>query len=201
MRAGRREPRPRPDGRRGLRRSGRDSGAIGGDASQELIDTLGRELKIGSERVYVSNAPLGLSALMELTAIDRPDLKDKPWVARTRRPFVSKSPADLLARIRRRDILVHHPYDSFTPVLRFLEEAAMGLLLAGIGNARIPRLRVDRIGNAGDRHPTRHRGGDLGDSLERVLRLGGAVVAEQDAPPWRRCCPAGPVRSDACRRR
>ena len=97
---------------------------VGGDASQELIDTLARELKIGTERVYVSNAPLGLGALMELTAIDRPDLKDKPWVARTRRPFVSKSPADLLARIRRRDILVHHPYDAFdTSVEAFVAAA------------------------------------------------------------------------------
>jgi polyphosphate kinase len=86
---------------------------VAGDASQQLVDTLVRELRIEADRVYASDAPLGLSALMELTAIDRPDLKDKPWLAVTRRPFVNRSPADLLARIRRRDILVHHPYDSF----------------------------------------------------------------------------------------
>ena len=46
-----------------------------------------------------------------------------------------------------------------------------------------PKSRRD----ADDRHPTRHHGRDLADSLERVLRLGGAVIAEQDATP-RHCC-------------
>lgn len=86
---------------------------INGDASQELVDRLVRELDVETAQVYVRDAPLGLDALMEIVATDRPDLKDKPWVAKTRRPFVSKSPAELLARIRRRDILVHHPYDAF----------------------------------------------------------------------------------------
>jgi hypothetical protein len=72
---------------------------------------------------------------------------------------------------------------------RFLKQAAMALLLAGISKARIRRLRVDRVGDADDRHPTRHDRRDLADSLERVLRLGGAVVAEQDAPPRRRSLP------------
>ncbi len=97
---------------------------VAGDASPELVDTLVRELRIEADRVYSSDAPLGLSALMELTTIDRPDLKDKPWLAATRRPFVNRSPADLLARIRRRDILVHHPYDSFdTSVEAFVAAA------------------------------------------------------------------------------
>jgi hypothetical protein len=68
----------------------------------------------------------------------------------------------------------------------------MALLLAGIGKAGIRRLRIDRVGDADDRRPTRHDGRDLADSLdslERVARLGGAVVAEQDAPPWHRCLP------------
>jgi polyphosphate kinase len=97
---------------------------VASDASQELVDTLVRELRIEADRVYASDAPLGLSALMELAAIDRPDLKDKPWLAATRRPFVNRSPADLLARIRHRDILVHHPYDSFdTSVEAFVAAA------------------------------------------------------------------------------
>jgi polyphosphate kinase len=97
---------------------------VAGGASQDLVHTLVRELRIDADRVYSSDAPLGLSALMELTAIDRPDLKDKPWLAATRRPFVNRSPADLLARIRRRDILVHHPYDSFdTSVEAFVAAA------------------------------------------------------------------------------
>ena len=84
-----------------------------------------------------------------------------------------------------------------------LKRAAMPLLLAEISKARIRRLRVDRVGDADDRHPTRHDRRDLADSLERVLRLGGAVVAEQDAPPRRRSLPHARrrMRVDSHRRR
>jgi polyphosphate kinase len=84
-----------------------------GHASPKLVQTIAEALGVQADRVYASSAPLGLAALIELTAIDRPDLKDRPWLACTRRPFVKRTPAELLARIRRRDILVHHPYDSF----------------------------------------------------------------------------------------
>ncbi len=97
---------------------------IAAQAPQELVDTLVRQLRIASERAYVSEAPLGLGAAMELTDIDRPDLKNKPWRPATRRPFVNRRPAELLARIRHRDILVHHPYDAFdTSVEAFVAAA------------------------------------------------------------------------------
>jgi polyphosphate kinase len=97
---------------------------IAAGAPQELVDILVRQLTIGPERTCVSEAPLGLGAAMELTAIDRPDLKNKPWRPVTRRPFVNRRPAELLTRIRRRDILVHHPYDSFdTSVEAFVAAA------------------------------------------------------------------------------
>ena len=97
---------------------------VAGGTSEELVETLVRELRIEVDRVNFSDAPIGLGALMELTAIDRPDLKDDPWVAGTRRPFVNRSPADLLARIRRRDILVHHPYDLFDTSVEAFAAAA-----------------------------------------------------------------------------
>ena len=97
---------------------------IGAGAPQELVDTVVRELGIDEDRVYLKEAPLGLGAVMELTTIERPDLKIAPWLPATRRPFVNRRPADLLARIRRRDILVHHPYDAFdTSVEAFVAAA------------------------------------------------------------------------------
>jgi polyphosphate kinase len=97
---------------------------IAAEAPQELVDTLVRQLRIAPQRTYVSEAPLGLGAAMELTAVDRPDLKNKPWRPATRRPFVNRRPAELLARIRRRDVLVHHPYDAFdTSVEAFVAAA------------------------------------------------------------------------------
>ena len=97
---------------------------ISAGAPQELVDTLVRELGIDEDRVYLKEAPLGLGAVMELTTIERPDLKIAPWLPATRRPFVNRRPADLLARIRRRDILVHHPYDAFdTSVEAFVAAA------------------------------------------------------------------------------
>ena len=105
---------------------------VAGEASEELVDTLIRELRIEAGRVYVTHAPVGLRALMELTEIDRPDLKDEPWLAGTRRPFVNRSPADLLARIRRRDILVHHPYDSFDTSVEAFGAAARDSKVAAL---------------------------------------------------------------------
>ena len=61
----------------------------------------------------------------QLFEIDRPDLKDKPWKAITRRPFMKKSPAELLGQIRRRDVLVHHPYDSFDASVGAFAKAAL----------------------------------------------------------------------------
>jgi polyphosphate kinase len=105
---------------------------INGDASQELVDRLVQELEVEPAQVYVRDAPLGLDALMEIVASDRPDLKDKNWVAKTRRPFVNKSPAELLARIRRRDILVHHPYDAFDTSVEAFVAAARDAKVAAL---------------------------------------------------------------------
>ncbi len=97
---------------------------VDSDAPAELVDILTQVLEIGGEQVYLSGAPLGLRALTELTTFDRPDLKDAPWRPVTRRPFAKQKPAELLAQIRRRDILVHHPYDSFESSVQAFVNAA-----------------------------------------------------------------------------
>ncbi len=65
---------------------------------------------------------LGYSLLMELMKVDRPDLKDKPHVPRM--PPALSTGQDIFGAISTSDILLHHPYDSFAPVLALVEAAA-----------------------------------------------------------------------------
>jgi polyphosphate kinase len=95
------------------------------DMPQRIRELLMHNLKIGPEDVYEVQGPLGLSGLMELTRVDRPDLKDPPFYPRV--PALLRAPrgsADLFAAIRQQDILLHHPFDSFQPVVDFIEQAA-----------------------------------------------------------------------------
>ena len=94
-------------------------------APTALVDLLVHQLHIDAAQVYTQRAPLGLREVGQLFEIDRPDLKDKPWKAITRRPFMKKSPAELLGQIRRRDVLVHHPYDSFDASVGAFAKAAL----------------------------------------------------------------------------
>src|SRR4029079_12813105 len=82
--------------------------------------------------IYETPAPLGLASLAELAELDRPELKAAPWKGVTRRPFASQKPADLLARIRRRDVLVHHPYDHFDTTVEAFLAAARDPKVAGL---------------------------------------------------------------------
>jgi len=80
------------------------------------------KLEIDEEDAYPTAGPLGLSALMEIAGLNRPDLRDPPLTARLP-PEWADSP-DKFAFIRQRDVLLHHPYDSFSAVLDFLRSAA-----------------------------------------------------------------------------
>ncbi|HEX4906366.1 MAG TPA: RNA degradosome polyphosphate kinase [Acidimicrobiales bacterium] len=94
---------------------------------EEILDLLVRELDITDDDVYVSDAPLDLGGLWGLHALARPDLKDEPRqsVTPARLAGADDEPVDLFARIRAGDILVHHPYESFTKsVEAFVRQAA-----------------------------------------------------------------------------
>jgi polyphosphate kinase len=93
-----------------------------GSATPRLIrDLLMRQLAITRDHVYESSAPLGLAALAELPAEGRSDLRHKPWRPVTAQQFANGSVTSLLALIRRRDLLAHHPYDAYdTSVERFV---------------------------------------------------------------------------------
>jgi polyphosphate kinase len=93
-----------------------------------IREFLTENLKTDSSNIYVVDNPLVLSSLMQLTKIDRHDLKDRPFSptlppALRFRGDVDDSGA-IFAAIRQEDILIHHPYDSFSAVIDFLKAAA-----------------------------------------------------------------------------
>jgi polyphosphate kinase len=79
-------------------------------------------LQVGTHDVYTSSGPLGLSNLWELHRLDRPDLKDEGFQPRLPAPF--RSNENIFSVLRREDVLLHHPYDSFAPVINLVETAA-----------------------------------------------------------------------------
>lgn len=93
---------------------------------ESLRELLVRNLEMDGRDVYTMKGPLALSALMSLaTSLDRPDLKDKPFHPAVPAALASEEDdGDVFAAIRRQDILLHHPFDSFKPVVSFLRQAA-----------------------------------------------------------------------------
>jgi polyphosphate kinase len=83
---------------------------------------LADRLEVGPEGIQVLHGPLGLADLMGLLDIDRPDLKDPPLVPRL--PAALAESGDIFAVLRRQDVLLHHPYDSFAPVVDLITAAA-----------------------------------------------------------------------------
>jgi polyphosphate kinase len=97
------------------------------DVSTEILDLLTRELDLDPEDVYLCSGPLDLGGLMSVHSIDRPDLKDEPWKPVTQARLTGDAPdqpADIFAAIRGGDVLLHHPYESFDPVVEFVQSAA-----------------------------------------------------------------------------
>ena len=114
---------------------------VAAGAPRQLIRVLKRELRCEDTSVYRSTAPIGLAALRELSELKRPELLDKPWRPVTRRSFANRTPAELLSRIRRRDVLVHHPYDSFETSVQAFVSAARDPKVAAL------KATVYRTGN------------------------------------------------------
>jgi polyphosphate kinase len=89
---------------------------------ETVRDLLRAQLELDAEDVYESAGPLAVSDCLAVQRLDRPDLKDTPFLPAAVSLFAR--PGDSFETIRQRDVLLHHPYDSFDPVLRFLEDAA-----------------------------------------------------------------------------
>ncbi len=101
---------------------------ISDTTSPFLSQLLAGRLRVSEEEVYRIPAPLDMTVLFELQSIDRPDLKYRPFIPITNRQIAeveSSRAQDIFAAIRNHDILLHHPYDSFsTSVQAFLAQAA-----------------------------------------------------------------------------
>jgi polyphosphate kinase len=92
-----------------------------------VAELLARELEIGPDDVYRVEGPLGLEGLWAVHALERHDLHDPAWAPMTqpRLATAGDEAVDLFAVIRERDVLVQHPYDSFsTSVEAFIAQAA-----------------------------------------------------------------------------
>jgi polyphosphate kinase len=100
---------------------------IDASVTEEVRDLLTRELDLEAEDVYDVKGPLDLGGLWAVHDLDRPELKDEPFVPVTPAALVSspEEPVDVFAAIRAGDILVHHPYDSFAATVEaFVTQAA-----------------------------------------------------------------------------
>ena len=86
---------------------------VSGSMSQSLRERLQQGLGVADDLVYPIAGTFDLADVMELMRVDRPDLKNDPWIPVARPPLAGLEGGEQFAAIRAGDILVHHPYDSF----------------------------------------------------------------------------------------
>jgi polyphosphate kinase len=88
----------------------------------KIRELLLSNLQMSSYDVYTFNGPLGLSSLWELHKLERPELKDPSF--RSEYPPALQNGEQIFQILRRQDVLLHHPYESFSPVIDFVRTAA-----------------------------------------------------------------------------
>ena len=94
-------------------------------AAPAMLERLKRGLAVADEQIYVVDGLLDLADAMEIARLDRPELKDDPWVPVTHRRFMS-GPSAMFSEIAKADILVHHPYESFATSFEAFVRTAAG---------------------------------------------------------------------------
>lgn len=96
---------------------------IAHNCPEEMVKFLRDQCAMQQENVYMVNGPVNLSRLQALhTMVERSDLKFKPFTQG--RPNGLTAESDIFALLKQQDILLHHPYQSFTPIIDLLKQAA-----------------------------------------------------------------------------
>jgi polyphosphate kinase len=90
----------------------------------QILDILVSNLELAPSDIYRVEGPLDLSRLRHLAGVDRADLKDRPFVSFVPAGLHATADDDIFATIRQSEVLLHHPFESFQPVVEFLRKAA-----------------------------------------------------------------------------
>jgi len=96
---------------------------IAHNCPSEMVDFLRKQCGMAQENVFLVNGPVNVSRLQAIhSLVDRPNLKFKPFTQG--RPSGMATSNDLFATIKKQDVLLHHPYQSFGPVVELIKQAA-----------------------------------------------------------------------------
>ncbi len=95
---------------------------IEADAGPAIVEQLRSNFALGEWQVFRTEGPVSLSRVLHIYELtDRPDLKFKPFTPRE--VSLPAGTPNIFAELKHRDVLMHHPFDSYAPVVRFLETA------------------------------------------------------------------------------
>ncbi|MCU0839105.1 MAG: polyphosphate kinase 1 [Rhodospirillales bacterium] len=94
------------------------------DLPDHMVSLLASHLDIDGEDIYRFQSPMALKRLWQVVSLDRPDLKHPPLAPVVPKRLRLSAKQDIFAAIREGDILLHHPYESFQPVVDLLRTAA-----------------------------------------------------------------------------
>src|SRR5262249_19062014 len=90
--------------------------------SPDMVELLRRSLQLETHDVYPIEGPLNIPDLMALYKLDLPEMKEKPFESSVSPAF--RDGESIFDTIRRQDVMLHHPYEPFMPVVEFFRSAA-----------------------------------------------------------------------------